>query len=126
MRRVTCSHSIAANAPKAKKPGTPKPVRWLSPKDAEKTNIITEWIESHCPPDVSVQCDDYNGRWRVISEELNWKSISWTKRGYQAAAMMCIHQAWHYYLDGHKEKCPFDLKALEKEFRELEMPAVAA
>ena len=63
-----------------------KPPRWLPKKDEESTLKVTQWIEKFMPDDIVVECDDYNGRWRVISSDLEWKSISWTKRGYEQAA----------------------------------------
>lgn len=95
-----------------------KPPRWLPPKDAQKTGRITEWIESFCPKDVRILCDDYNGRWRVIAPTLQWRSISWTKRGHEKAALEVIEQAWQYEFDWNGAVPPFDLEELRKRYME--------
>ena len=93
-----------------------KQPRWLPEQDKAATSVVTVWIEKHCPPDVTVQCDDYNGRWRVIAPTFEWKSISWTKRGHERAAMEVIHQAWVYQGDWNGLKSPFNLDELAKTF----------
>ena len=95
-----------------------KPPRWLPEKDTKTTEPITQWIEKHAGPDVAVQCDDYNGRWRVIAPTLEWRSISWTKRGYEKAALEVIHQSWEYQSDWNGQTAPFDLEHLAKRFME--------
>ena len=97
-----------------------KQPRWLPAKDAATTAVITEWIELHSPPDVSIQCDDYNGRWRVISPTLEWRSISWTKRGYEKAALEVIHQGWLFQHDWNGQKAPFSLEDLASRFLDAE------
>jgi hypothetical protein len=92
--------------------------RWLPPRDQASTKVITAWIRRHAPADVEILCDDYNGRWRVIAPTLEWRSISWTKRGYEKAACEVIHQAWEYEEDWCGRKPPFSLDELAKRFLE--------
>ena len=108
-----------------KKPPAPKlsavhkrPPRWL-PNNAE-INIaaVSQWIEKHAPPSVKIERDDYNGRWRVISANLDWRSISWTKRGYKKAAFEVLSQAWAYHKDYTSVGPPYDVAALEAEWVE--------
>ena len=98
-----------------------KQPRWLPGKDAKNTRKITDWILQHSPPSVSVVCDDLNGRWRVISENLDVRSISWTKRGYEKAALEVIHQAWEYHKDFRGLAAPFDVDELKKRFQEIKV-----
>ena len=114
-QKVVAQHFKRAAAPKytAAQKKTP---RWLPPRDERNTERITEWIDKHIPAPIVVVCDDYNGRWRVISENLAWKSISWTKRGYEAAALEVVHQAWQYHEEDRGVACPFDLGELRKRF----------
>ena len=93
-----------------------KQPRWLPEQDKATTEVITRWIMKHCPTDVAIQCDDYNGRWRVIAPTLEWKSISWTKRGYEKASMEVIHQAWMYQFDWNGLVAPFNLDQLAQKF----------
>jgi hypothetical protein len=95
-----------------------KQPRWLPSQDTAATSVITDWIRKYLPAEVQVECDDYNGRWRVIAPTLNWRSISWTKRGYEKAAFEVIHQAWEYETDWSGLKPPFSLEELEKRFRD--------
>ena len=60
-----------------------QPPRWLSKKQEENTAAISQWIDEHKGPSTTIQCDDYNGRWRVIAANLQWRSISWTKRSFE-------------------------------------------
>ena len=98
--------------------------RWLPKKDEGNTEAITQWLWNHMPSSVTVLCDDYNGRWRVISANLQWRSISWTKRGYEKAAMEVVHQAWEYHYDYCGSRAPFDLDALAKRWKD-DAPIVA-
>lgn len=95
-----------------------KQPRWLPPRDEKNTTAITKWIKDHAPESVTIVCDDYNGRWRVISADLNWRSVSWTKRGFQKAALEVVHQAWLYECDSTGRSAPFDLGELEGRFAE--------
>jgi hypothetical protein len=97
-----------------------KAPRWLPSQDTATTEVITNWISKYAPPDVEIQCDDYNGRWRVIAPTLDWKSVSWTKRGYEKAALEVIHQAWEYQRDWCGAVAPFSLVDLAKRFQEAE------
>lgn len=99
-------------------PKEKKTPRWLPEKDATKTEKIHEWIKKHISSNISVQVDDYNGRWRVIAPTDDWKSISWTKRGHKKAAMEVIHQAWVYENDFTGQKPPFSLDDLAATFVE--------
>ena len=68
------------------------------------------------PGTCKVAVDAGQGRWRVISDDLQWKSISWTKRGYETAALEAIHQGWLYHCDASPHKCPFNLEELRGRF----------
>lgn len=92
----------------AKKKG---PQRWL-PKKNPHSKEVTAWLEKYVPSSVTLMEDDYNGRWRVISPDLQWRSISWTKRGWQEAAYEVLRQSWKYAKEVLEEECPFDLEAL--------------
>jgi hypothetical protein len=93
-----------------------KQPRWLPSKDESATRKIHEWINKYTPADIVIQCDDYNGRWRVISPLKEWRSISWTNRGHKAAAMEVVHQAWLYEKDWSGKAPGFDLKELATNF----------
>ena len=101
-------------------PSQKKQPRWLPVQDKAATSVITEWIEKHMPPDVQVQCDDYNGRWRVIAPTLDWKSVSWSKRGYEKASLEVIHQGWLYQRDWDGACAPFSMDELSQRFQEGE------
>ena len=108
-----------------KKPPAPKysaaqkrPPRWLPKHDESNTAAVSQWIEKHAPSSVKIECDDYNGRWRVISANLDWRSISWTKRGYKKAAFEVLCQAWTYHQDYGGVGPPYDIAALEAEWVE--------
>lgn len=90
--------------------------RWLPPRDESSSSSVTAWIVKHAPSSANVICDDYNGRWRVISQNLDWRSISWTKRGYRKAAFEVLHQAWLYHKDFTGQGAPYDIASLEQEW----------
>ncbi len=95
-----------------------KQPRWVPRRDEENTEVLTKWILGYIPADVAVECDDYNGRWRVISPNLDWKSISWTKRGFEAAACEVIDRAWAFHKFCGGAAAPFDLRELSKRWQE--------
>jgi len=99
-------------------PAQKKQPRWLPKKNEKSTAAITDWIKVHAPSDAAVVCDDYNGRWRVISPNLDWKSISWTKRGFEKAAFEVLHQAWTYHTDFTGHVAPFSLSELQSRYED--------
>ncbi|MDA8584449.1 hypothetical protein N9L68_09430 [bacterium] len=48
-----------------------RPPRWLPKGDESNTAAISQWIERHAPSSVNIECDDYSGRLRVISANLD-------------------------------------------------------
>lgn len=85
--------------------------RWL-PKANPRSSEVTKWLERHGPDHVSFVCDDYNGRWRVISEAGVWKSVSWTKRGFEVGAAVALGHAWRFEEEYTGAVPPFDLETL--------------
>ena len=94
-----------------------KQPRWKPIKSATAGKVV-KWIETLAPETIDFETDEYNGRWRVCSQDLNLKSISWTKRGWEAAACETLYWAWKFHTDESGEECPFNLKEFEKRFRE--------
>ena len=93
--------------------------RWLPAKDAASTEKITKWMLKWVPPGGGIDVDDYNGRWRALYPPTNqWKSLSWTKRGYEAAACEAIWWTWTFHYEFTKEAAPFDMEELARRFRE--------
>ena len=80
-----------------KAPKQPIP-RWLPAKNP-RTKAVTTFIQSHMPTDVKLVEDEYNGRWRVIAPDNQWKSIFWTKRGYKEASALTLSKAWEFQED---------------------------
>lgn len=89
--------------------------RWLPEQDKVTTALVAEWIEKYRAPDVAIVCDDYNGRWRVVAPTLDWRSISWTKRGHEKTAMEVLMQSWAYQKDWNGLLSPFSMDELAKE-----------
>ena len=49
----------------------------------------------------------------MIYSALNkWKSVSWTKRGYEKAACESIHHAWVFHTECTGEEAPFSMEDL--------------
>ena len=88
--------------------------RWLPDKDP-RTADVTRWLEKYKPPTVAIVEDDYNGRWRVISEDSSWRSISWTKRGFRTAALEVLRFAWTLEFATTGDVPDFDMDLLERE-----------
>ena len=55
---------------------------------------------------------------------LDWKSISWTSRGYESAACEVLVQAWEYFNDETGFDAPFDLEHLRRRYQEEGLPVV--
>ena len=61
---------------------------------------------------VAIVTDSFNGRWRVIApSNIEWVSVSWTRRGYLRAAQLAIWHACTFEERYYANVCPFDLKA---------------
>jgi len=101
--------------PKAKGKAKAKPPRWL-PQADDRVPKVTEHIRKNVPYSIAVEEDAYNGRWRVLSDQGDWRSISWTKRGFTAAAAEAIWQGWVYHEDYYGVPCPYSLDGLRDQF----------
>ena len=53
----------------------------------------------------------------MIAPTLDWKSISWSKRGYEKAALEVIHKGWEYQYDWNGSAAPFSMEELGKRFQ---------
>ena len=92
--------------------------RWVPKKQEHNTAAISQWINEYKGPSATVQCDDYCGRWRVISANLQLRSIAWTKRGFEKAALEVIAQTWEFHTDVTGQEAPFDLDTLKKRYQD--------
>ena len=73
----------------------------------------TDFILKYGPDNCECVCDDYNGRYRCFAPmALEWRSHSWSRRGYSACAALCLQTLWDYELRYFGTECPFDLKEL--------------
>ena len=87
--------------------------RWWPMPNKNEVSPATEHIEKHMPSSIRLYTDEANGRWRIISGDMQNRSISWTARGLARAAAETIHMAWSYHLDAHPQDAPpFDLNEL--------------
>jgi hypothetical protein len=95
---------------KKKTPKKPTP----EAEDAE----WTDWIHKHQPDSqeghgVVIESDPYNGRYRVMSPmDIEWKSISWSRRGHSRCAALVIWHAWCFEERYFGIQSPYDLKAI--------------
>ena len=106
--------SVAAKAA-AKKPKMAKPPRMAMPANP-KVPEVTAFIKSHVPSEIHIKEDFFNGRWRIVSPHTNqWKSISWSTRGFQLASELAVFQAWEFYTGYTLIDPPFSMDALAKE-----------
>jgi hypothetical protein len=114
-RSAHVSKYFASDAVQAKKPS--KAPRWLPPHNPQATQVDV-WIRENMPPDdvVVLALDQYNGRWRVINSDFQWRSISYTQRGFQSAAALVLHQAWTYFFEITGVSAPFPLPDLVPQF----------
>ena len=98
--------------------GVTHPIPAISQGVKQSIAAISQWIDEHKGPSTTIQCDDYNGRWRVIAANLQWRSISWTKRGFENAALEVLHQSWEFHTDHTGHEAPFDLDALAQRYQD--------
>ena len=78
----------------------------------------SQWktVNDYKGPTTTAQRDDYCGRWRVISAHLQCRSIAWTKRGFEKAALEVIAQSWEFHTDITGQEAPFDLDVLKTRY----------
>ena len=101
------------------KPGLRKKPRWTAKPDAS-TASVSDWVKQHMPDIVRVLVDEVNGRWRLVGPSMNVKSVAWTKRGWESAAMECLYHGWQFYNDYSGRECPWNVEELRERF---EVPA---
>lgn len=110
------------------KPGAPKdkPLPKWKPNPNPELGQCTDFIIKHMPSHVACVCDPYNGRYRIIApDSLEWKSISWSKRGFQKCSYLALHQAWAYEYQYFGTQCPFPWKDLARLAKEAEDAGIA-
>ena len=103
-------------APKAKA----KPPRFAMKKDA-RTATATTFLQKNMPPDIVAVEDDYNGRWRILSPQTGeWRSVSWSKRGFPAAIQLALYWAWLFYEPYTGQGPPFNMNELIEEIVDID------
>ena len=91
-----------------------KPPRYAMPLNPT-AELATDFLRLHAPPSVAILQDDFNGRWRVVSESGEWRSISWTRRGFQNALSIALFQAYEFEAILTGVPAPFNMKELADE-----------
>ena len=81
-----------------------------------KSSKVGDWICKYLAPSVQLNIDDYNGRCRVFAEDLSWKSVSWTKRGWKQSAAEVVYWGWKFHQDCHGVPPPYSLETLLTQF----------
>lgn len=78
--------------------------RWWSSIKGDES-----WIKAWMPAGSGLFVDDANGRFRVWYKDEGPKSVSWYKRGIEAASTEALRVLWglHYKCNG--EECPIPL-----------------
>ena len=79
----------------------------------------TNFLLKHGPEATTIIADPYNGRYRVVSPlGAEWRSFSWTTRGFVATVYLCLRQAWLYEYKYMGTPAPYNLDDLVSEFTE--------
>ena len=102
---------------KEKAPKGPKTTPRWKPSTNPKASSGTAFIQKNLPPTCVAVQDDYNGRWRIIADTGEWKSVSWTKRGLVEAAGLALYWAWTFHALITGQEATFDIDELQKEFQ---------
>jgi hypothetical protein len=76
----------------------PKAPRYAMPKNP-KADHATQFIQKNIPKEIDVIQDDYNGRWKIVSQTGEWRSVSWTRRGFPSACALGMYYAWRFFED---------------------------
>ena len=82
--------------------------KFKDPHAAEGTTYLTR----NAPSTTEYVQDDYNQRWRVISHSGQWKSVSWTRRGMEAAVALSLYHGWRLHKEYTGENATFDMDDL--------------
>ena len=85
---------------------------WLPPHEASACNVGA-WVRKQIPDNVRLYTETTYGRFRVVGPEYTVKSVSWTKRGLKAAALLALFIAWTTYVDATGDKPPVDMDSLQ-------------
>ena len=110
-RRESVEKFFKAPPKKASAGSEKKAPHWKAPRNPE-VPAATKYVESMLPYSVTVEEDQYNGRWRLLCESDEWKSVSWMRRGLQHATDLALFHAWTLHTAHTAEEPPFDVEEL--------------
>ena len=87
------------------------------PNVLDESQSANEFLAKYKPPETIIQPDPYNGRWRIIAPEFHeWKSVSWSKRGWEKAVMLTLYTAWKFEERYTGVASPYKMEDLRKAF----------
>jgi hypothetical protein len=84
-----------------------------------KVPEVTAFLNLHKPDSIIFDADEYNGRWRIICESGEWKSIPWTRRGFAKAVPLALYWAHKLEEEYSGRVADFDMEALAKELADM-------
>ena len=94
--------------PFAKKPAVKKKApRWKAPKNPG-VPVATQWLLDNVPGSISLEEDQYLGRWRILCGSGTCKSVAWSRRGLSHACDLVLYHSWKMHASHTGEEPPFD------------------
>ena len=74
--------------------------------------VATQWLFAVIPSSISLEEDEYQGRWRILCDSGYCKSVAWSRRGLSAACDLVLYHAWYMHTPHTGEEPPFDIEEL--------------
>ena len=106
--------AFEAKKPKAPKKDDKKPLDKLATKEGAQRWWSSikgdgDWIRTWMPPGSNLFVDDANGRFRFGYKLEGPKSVSWYRRGLEAASTEVLRVLWGWHFRQTGEQCPIPL-----------------
>ena len=84
-----------------------KAPRWKAPKN-QAVPAATAWLLANIPSSISLEEDEYQGRWRILCDSGSCKSVAWSRRGLPHACDLVLYHSWNMHTPHTGEEPPFD------------------
>ena len=72
--------------------------------------VATQWLLDNVPSSISLEEDQYLGRWRILCSSGMCKSVAWSRRGLPHACDLVLYHSWKLHASHTGEEPPFDIE----------------
>ena len=63
----------------------------------KRVPAATAWLLANIPSSISLEEDEYQGRWRILCDSGSCKSVAWSRRGLPHACDLVLYHSWNMH-----------------------------